>query len=337
MLRDLVARRTWKSWLIALAAVPLVVAGQARAQQAPETSAEHEAKPGPVVRTFGAKGGYHTEVRSETKGVLSPDDRRQVSLLAAQVFQHVAEARQALDAEDAKQARKEIDQGRQAIKAARALLPRTSIHTRTTDPQGKVIYEDEREVQDDRVALFEGMLQARTLAPIQEAKCDVTRVAGVRVVESEAISTEVTADLDTVDAYLGRASRALDDKKTDEASRALIMAQVRGVDFHYAKEDTPLAEARDAIWLAKRALEENNSTQAQTNLGIARQQLEIYRQVIPENRRQDVSQLMAEVNRLDTQLRQETNQSASHADRARQGNVVTRWWDQVNGWFKKRP
>src|SRR4051812_37496688 len=92
MLRDLVARRTWKSWLIALAAVPLVVAGQARAQQVPESSAAHEAKSGPVVRTFGTKGGYRTEVRSETKGVLSPDDRRQVSLLAAQAFQHVDEA-----------------------------------------------------------------------------------------------------------------------------------------------------------------------------------------------------------------------------------------------------
>jgi len=51
--------------------------------------------------------------------------------------------------------------------------------------------------------------------------------------------------------------------KTGEAAEALLLAQVRGVDFQYRKEDTPLAEARDAIWLARRALEENNTTQAQ--------------------------------------------------------------------------
>jgi hypothetical protein len=336
MIRGSATRSGRRFWLNALVAVPFLVIGQAQAQQAPATSAEHEAKAGPVVRTFGTQGGYRTEVRSETKGTLSQEDRSQVSLLAAQVFQHVDEAREAIEADATGQARKEIDKGRDAIRAVRALLPKTSIHTRTTDPSGKVIYEDDREVQDDRVPLFEGMLHARTLAPIQEARREATRFAGVRVVESEAISTEVTADLDTVDAYLGRAARALDDKKAEDAARALMTAQVRGVSFHYAKEDTPLAEARDAIWLAKRALEENNSAQAQANLGIARQQLELYRQVLPEGRRQDVDQLMAEVNRLNAQLRQEPNQSASHAERTKQGNVVARWWDQVNGWFKKR-
>ena len=194
-MRGSVVSPTWKSLLIALVAV-LFLAGPGRAQQAPATSAEHESKAGPVVRTFGAEGGYRTEVRSETKGTLGQDDRRQVSLLAAQVFQHVDEARRALDADDAKQARKEVDKGREAIKAVRALLPTTTVHTRTTAPDGKVIYEDEREVQEDRVPLFEGMLHARTLAPIQEAQRDASRVAGVRVVESETISTEVTADLD---------------------------------------------------------------------------------------------------------------------------------------------
>src|SRR4051794_17213355 len=261
-MRGSVVRPNWESILIALAAV-LVLVGTARAQQAPATSTEREPKGGPVVRTFGAEGGYRTEVRSETKGTLNQEDRRQVSLLAAQVFQHVDGARRALDADDAKRARKEVDKGREAIKAVRALLPKTTVHTRTTAPDGKVIYEDEREVQDERVPLFEGMLHARTLAPIQEAQRDAGRVAGVRVVESESISTEVMADLGYVEGQLGRAARALDDKKAEDATRALYMAQIRGVDFRYNKEDSPLAEARDAIWLARRALEEDNNVQAQ--------------------------------------------------------------------------
>jgi flagellin-specific chaperone FliS len=289
-----------------------------------------------VVRTFGAEGGYRTEVRSEKKGNLSQDDRRQVALLAAQVFQHVDEARRALDAEDTTQARKEVEKGREALKAVRALLPRTNVCTRTTAPDGKVIYEDEREVQDYRIPVFEGMIHARTLAPIQEAQRDASRVAGVQVVESEAISTAVTADIGYVEAQLGRAAKALDDRKTEDAARALLLAQVRGVDFQYSKEDTPLAEARDAIWLAKRALEENNTAQARANLVVARQQLEIYRQVLPESQRQEVSQLMSEVKLLEGKLHQEPGKPASPNERVHQGNSMARWWDQLNGWFKRR-
>jgi paraquat-inducible protein B len=335
MMRGILPNPIRQSLLIALGAV-LILVGPAAGQQAPSTSAEHDAKANPVVRTFGAEGGYRTEVKSETHGTLSQDDRRQVSLLAAQVFQHVDEARKATEADDAERARKEVDKGREAIKAIRALLPRTTVRTTTTAPGGQVIYQDEREVQEDRIPLYEGMVHARTLAPIQEARRDTAQVAGVRVVESEAISTTVTADLDQVEAQLGKAARALNDKKFDEATAALLLAQVRGVDIRYSKEDTPLAEARDAIWLAKRALEENNSAQAQANLAIARTRLEVYRQILPEDQRQDVTKMMSEVNGLEAQLRKEANQPADRAERTRQGNAVTQWWDEVNRWFKGR-
>jgi len=324
-----------KSLFIALGAL-LTLLGPASGQQAPTTSAEHESKANPVVRTFGTEGGYRTEVKSETHGTLSQDDRRQVSLLAAQVFQHVDEARKAIDADDAARAHKEVDKGREAIKAIRALLPRTTVHTRTTAPDGEVIYQDEREVQEDQVPLYEGMVQARTLAPILAARRDTAQVAGVRVVESEAISTAVTADLDLVEAQLARAARALDEKKSDEAITALLLAQVRGVDIRYNKEDTPLAEARDAIWLAKRALEENNSAQARANLAVARTRLEVYRQILPEDRRGDVTQMLSQVDQMEAQLRRGANQPADRAERTRQGNAVTQWWDEVNQWFKKR-
>jgi len=334
-MRGSVVRSTSKTSLIALAALS-ILAAQARGQQAPSASAEHESKANPVVRTFGTEGGYRTEVSSETKGNFSQEDRRQVSLLAAHVFQHVDAARRALDADDLKQARKEVEKGREAIKAAHVLLPKTAIRTRTTAPDGKVIYEDEREIQDERVPLFEGMLHARTLAPIQEAQRDASRIAGVRVIESEAISTEVMADLGYVDGQLARTVKALDDKKTEDAARALHMAQVRGVDLRYNKEDSPMAEARDAVWLAKRALEENNAIQARTNLGVARQRLEFYRQVLPEAKRQEVTQMLTEVEQLEKQLQQENQQASGSAERSRQGNTVTQWWDRLNGWIKRR-
>jgi len=336
-MRDRVWHPVWKPIIAALVAL-LFLMGTVWAGQAPATSAEHEPKAGPVVRTFGAEGGYRTEVRSETRGTLGQEDRRQAALLAAQVFQHVDEARRALDADDAKLARREIDKGRGAIRAIRALLPRTSVHTRTTAPNGEVIYEDEREVQEDRVPMFEGMLHVQTMAPIVAAKRDAADVEGVQLVGTSLLSTQVMVDLGVVEAQLARAAKALEANKNAEASEALVAAQVRGVDFNYHKEDSPLAEARDAIWLAKRALEENNSAQARANLEIARQRLKIYREIMPEDRQKEVDQLLAEVGQLDGKLLQESSQAqpTSAAERTRQGNAVTQWWDRVNSWFRKR-
>lgn len=342
-MRTQVLYPTWKSVPTAVF-VALILAGPTWAASA--TVSDDSTKAGPVVRTYGAEGGYRTQVTSETKGTLSQEDRRQVAVLTAQIFQHIDKTQRALDADNTAEARTEMDKGRQAIKAVRALLPTTTVQTKTSAPDGTVIYEDKREVQADRVPLFEGMLSTKTLAPIVAAKQDAqdaVEVKGVRLVGSETITTEAFADLAYVEGQLEKAAKALAENKTDAATKALALAQVRGVEFKYHKEDTPLAAARDALWLAKRALDDNNSTQAQANLNVARQQLEIYRQLLPEGQRQDVTQMMTEVGELDAKLRKEPAPSATsaagsanQAERTRQGNAVTRWWEQVNGWFKKR-
>lgn len=329
-------RKGIPSWRLGVGifAVALLAVRPAWAQQT--ASAADTVKNGPVVRNFGAQGGYRTEVTSQTNGTLSEEDRRQVAVLTSQVFQHIDEARQAIDDDDSALARREVDRGRQALKAIRDLLPRTVVHTRTKAPDGKVVYEDDREVQEDRVPLFEGMLHAQTLAPILEAKRDDVEVKGVRLVESETISTEAVADLRVVEGKLNKAAKALEDHKPEDAARALAVAQVRGVNFRYAKEDTPLAESRDAIWLARRSLEENNVEQARSNLSAARQRLRIYREIAPKERQADVDQMLKEVDQLESQLRQETAQNpASVSERFRQGSAVTRWWDRINGWFKR--
>jgi hypothetical protein len=326
-----------RSWGLGLVALALVLAGPAWGQQQARSAAD-EPKGGPVVRTYGAEGGYRTEVTSETKGTLSEEDRRQVALLTALVLQHIDEARQFIDAEDDKLARREVEKGQQALKAIRALLPRTSVRTRTTAPGGQVVYEDEREVQEDRVPIFEGMLHAQTLAPIVEAKRDASapEVRGVRLVESESIRTEAFADLGVVEGQLRKASKALENHKPDDASLALGLAQVRGVEFRYSKEDSPLAEARDALWLARRSLDENNAEQARFNLNVARQRLRVYREIAPKERHADVDKMLKEADELEGQLHNETAKNpASGAERTRQGNSVTRWWEQINGWFKK--
>lgn len=335
-------RRTgFQGWGLgfAVSALALMLAWPAWCQQA--RSAGDATKNRPDVHTFGAKNGYRTEVVSETKGALGEEDRRQVAVLTAQVFQHIDEARDAIDADDIATACRELDKGQQALKAIRALQPRTTIRVCTKAPGGQVIYEDDRQVQEDRVPLFEGMLHAQTLAPIVEAKRDASEadgaeVKGVRLVESESITTEAFADLGVVENQLRKAAKALADHKPEDAARALAAAQVRGVEFRYRKEDSPLAEARDAIWLARRSLEENNAEQARFNLNVARHRLRVYREIVPKERQADVDRMLKEADELEGQLHRETAQNpATQAERTRQGNTVTRWWEQINGWFKR--
>jgi hypothetical protein len=318
-----------------------IVAGPVWAQQRSSTSsAKDQSKDQskdtePVVRTFGTEGGYRTEVTTRIQGKLNEEDRRQASLLMAQVFQHIDEAREALDADNTKEALKEVNKGREAIKAIRAMLPKATVRTKTTAPDGKTIYEDEREVQDGHIPLYEGMLRTQTLAPILAARRHALEVAGVRVVESEAIATEVVANLDAIEGQLERAAKELERNKSEDAAKALAMALVKGLDVHFRKEDSELASARDAMWLARRSLEENNPTQALVNLEVARQRLKLYREVVSQDQRQEVDQMLREVEQLEAQLRQEGTRQVSGAERARQGNMLTHWWDRVNGWFHR--
>jgi YfdX protein len=316
----------------------LIAAGPAWAQQPTSTSStagrSNDAKP--VVRTFGTGGGFRTEVTSRTIGSLSEEDRRQASILIARVFEHIGKARDALDADDTERALREVTKAREAVKAIRAMMPRATVHTRTTAPDGKVIYEDDEEVQARRIPLYEGMLHAQTLAPILASRRNAMEVAGVQVVESERIATEVIADIDPIESQLERAAKALEHKKPEDAAKALAMALIRGLDLRFSKEDSELASARDEIWLARRSLEENNPTQALANLAAARQRLRIYREILPQDQRQEVDQMLQEIDQLEAQLRQEgTGTTVTREERARQGRQVTHWWDRINSWFKR--
>ena len=329
--------RSQNCWLwLCIVASLVVVDGRAWGQQRSSTnsSGDKAKHAGPVVRSYGSEGGFRTEVTSRTNGSIGIEERRQISLLMAQAFEHIRNARNAIDADDNKKAHEEVNKGCEAIKAIHAMLPRATIHTKTTAPDGKVVYEDEREVQESSIPLFEGLLHTETLAPILAARRSALEVAGVHVVDSERIVTEAIANLDVIEGQLARAAKALGENKEDVAATALSAAMVRGVDFRFNKDDSSLVVARDALWLARRSLEENNVAQAVVNLESAKQRLRIYREVLSQDERQDVDLMLREVQDLENQLRGEANQPAGRAQRSHQGNIITSWWDKINSWFR---
>ena len=331
-----IPRPRWRTVGVCLAA-QLVVAGPAWAQQRTSTTSGSGGSRDtrPVVRTFGAQGGFRTELTSRAIGQESGEDGRQAAILMAEVFEHIGKARNAIDADDSERASKEVNKAREGIRAVRAMMPRAVVRTRTTAPDGKVVYEDEEEIQTRRIPLYEGMLHAQTLAPILAARRNAMEVAGVQVVGSERIATEVVADIDVIESQLEKAAKTIEHRKPEDAARALTMALVRGIDLRFSKEDSELAAARDEIWLARRSLEESNTPQALANLADARQRLRVYREILPQEQRQEVDQMLQEIDQLEAQLRQEGTRAATREERASQGKTVTGWWDRINGWFKR--
>ena len=93
-MRDHHQGSTWRHVAAGLAALVLAV-GSAWGQQGTSTSSagNQSQDAGPIVRTFGSQGGYRTEVTSHSLRTLSEEDQREVSLLVAQVLQHIEKAR----------------------------------------------------------------------------------------------------------------------------------------------------------------------------------------------------------------------------------------------------
>ena len=300
----------------------LIVAGPAWGQQrTSSSSATGQSKDaGPVVRTFGAEGGFRTEVTSRTIGQLSEEDRRQASILMAEVFEHIGKARDAIDADDTERALKEVNKAREAIKAIRAMMPRATVHTRTTAPDGKVIYEDEEEVQESRIPLYEGILHAQTLAPILAARRNAMEVAGVQVVESERIATEVVADIDPIESQLEQGGQG------PRAEEAGGRRQGAG-DGPGPRPRSPLQQgglgagrrpATRSGWRGGRSKRTTpprrwpTSPSPGSGCGSTARSL-------PQDQRQEVDQMLQEIDQLEAQLRQEGTQPATRDERARQG------------------
>ena len=207
-----------------------------------------------------------------------------------------------------------MNKSREAIKAIHAMLPKTMVHTKTTAPDGKVVYEDDREVQESSIPLFEGLLHTETLAPILAARRNALDVAGVHVVDSETIVTEAIADLNVIEGQLTRAAKALGENKAGCRRRPRWPRPLSGVSISVSTRKTRRSWSpathfgwRGGLW------KRTTFAQAIVNLVSANGGLRIYREVASQNERQDVDSMLREVQELENQLRSEGTQAAGHA------------------------
>jgi hypothetical protein len=302
---------------VATVMLTLVVVPTAGATSDKETPERHES-------TIGSGAHYTTTVYRQTKGDLSAEDFRQVSTLASQIVQHLNAAVAYLDVYDQKKAETELNQSEKLIGVIRDMLPLTVVTTITKNAQGKEVYRDENQMQDDLVPVYELMTSVDVVAPIIDAKKEEAALKGLRLSDAKILHTSVLLDLSFVDRKIKRAFKLLA-KEPEEAQKELTLAQTVGVRLSVDKEDSPLVKAQGALRLAERMVNEGKTEGAEENLRLAKIHLEAYRTLVGQSRKEEIDKMQEDIDRLFGKLEKEESES-----------TIRELWNRATGWLTRK-
>ncbi|MGB5834965.1 MAG: hypothetical protein WBG92_23685 [Thiohalocapsa sp.] len=274
--------------------------------------------------TTGSGERFQTTVSRQTEGTLSAQDLHQVSLLGSRIINHLNEATEGLIDQDPSTAKSEFEKARRLTEVVRELLPVTTVTTVVTDASGEEVYRDVDKVQDDKIALFEGMIALEVVEPILDAKSEAAALNGVRLADADVIHTSMLADLSYIERKLNRAAALFE--KPDQALAELMLAQVEGVELSVNKVDDPLVEVQQALRLSERMVEEGHHEAARENLRIAQFQLGTYRSLLGAEDAEVVQALADDI----AALMPKTEGSGA-------ASQIRGFWERAVSWFQQSP
>lgn len=309
-------------------AAPLAAwfAGVAMAMCLPLAPTVHASENEGDAVTTGSGESYLTTVEEETKGTLSPEDARQVSVLGSRVLTHIHNAQRALDGGDSQAARDELKLAQRLSRIVRELLPVTIVTTEVTDSQGERVYRYEDRVQDDQLPIVEGLINVEVVRPIVEAKEERATLQGFRLADANLVRTAVLLDLGYTERKIDAALTAIEEDRIEEAQDDLLAVSAAGVRFVENEEDHPLVDAQAALRLAERQVRDEKPEAARANLELARINLETYRTLIDEAETKKVSDLLDRISDLEKAVSEPQT-----ADRIRE------YWNEIASWFTAEP
>lgn len=241
-----------------------------------------------------SSAGLTTQIVRTTSGNPSALDQTQISHLAAHVIVQAADARHALENQQADKAIQAVRKAASLTGLLRAMLPTTRVRTTVRDADGKTVYQDERSVQDERIAVMDSMVRMEIADPVREAMLlseDDTNA------ETSMVHTRMFLNLGYVERRLAEAERQLkDEPRTADKTLRLLLA--RGVEFESIAAHRPLADARDALWSAQWAASNEQFDEAKAQLQAAEAALDVYGQQLSSAEREKANKLREEVQAL---------------------------------------
>lgn len=325
-------------WLVACALVGFALSvwtatgwaapqGQEGSPAAERPAAAGQPADSPANMTTGSGKRFQTIVDRKTEGELSPEDFRQVSLLASRIVVHLGHAASHLLDDRTEEARAELEKARTLVGVVREMLPTTTVTTVVRDADGKEVYRYVDKVQDDRIPLFQELIAVNILEPITEAKREAAELEGLRLADADLVHTSVLLELDFLEGKLNRAMKLVEQKEgTEEALTQLRLAQTQGVTFVLNKQDNPLIDAQMALQFAERMVEQQRYEAARANLQLAKNNLALYRSLIGKSEGEPVGKLEQEITQLQAQI-----DAKDAVERIRD------FWNRVTGLFSRQP
>jgi hypothetical protein len=299
-------RRDRAARFLLVASFALPCAGVAVLANGADKKAAHA---GTTTHKLTSSNGVTTEVRREVRGKLTEDDVEQVSFLAAHLLQHFDAARGALQGGDPEKAADDIGHAEELLVIIKRLLPVIKMTVVVKDQEGAKLYEDIREVQPNEIPLLQVSAAIDFLQPIVEAKQQAAEATGVKLTHRDLLRASLSLNLRHVEQSLRKATHQLNARDTERAASTLAALEAEAIDVTVEQDDSPLGEIREALVYAHRALSSHNYAEARANLATAREQLALYRDVLPDEDQAQMEGLAKEIETLDEEIAQPTPDS----------------------------
>lgn len=269
---------------------------------------------------FAAKAAVEPRIQAnvdvEAVRPMNDEERRAVYIAAGRVLKHVDQARKAIAKNARKEARRQVQQAILLTDIIRQALPVYDVKAHIS--AGKLHYEDEDQVQDSVVPIFEELERSAILGPVEDAKA----MAGAAVADVDLVHTRAELDIDLARRHLDAARTALEQKDGDAADAALEAIQ-RSVRLTTVAVDLPLERARSNLMLARNRVDEGRLEDARAALRVALDALAEYQNNVGEERAAEVAGLRQEIAALEPTLQDDARGAREKLDA---------WWDVVSSW-----
>lgn len=237
--------------------------------------------------------GLTTHVVRSAASEPSAAELNHASHLAAHVIAQVADARFAIELRQPDKAVAALQKARRLAELLRVLLPKTQVRTTVRDRNGKTVYQDIRDVQDERIAVMDSMVRMEIVEPVREA----LRSEDEKNTDMSVRHTRMFLQLGFAERRLAEAERLLEERP-DQADRSLRLLLVNGVEFENVAQHRSLADARDSLWSAQWAASNEDFAEARAHLVAAQEALVQYGQKLQPAEREQAKVLRAEIDSL---------------------------------------
>lgn len=222
----------------------------------------------------------HEDVSVTPARPVSAADEAVISSAAVKVLRHIAEARGQLqgDKPDPDAAKAELAKAESLLDIIEAALPPSTVKDRIWVANKHLEYMDTQEVLPDLVPIFASLDEVADYMPVGQAKAHLDKAKEamgkdrkeqakeeLKQVDASLVYLEADLPLGSTRTLVDQANEDLGKGDTEGADEALSDAEANVV-FLSVSFDSPLIQAKSALWRARQGFDRGDQAAAKTNL-----------------------------------------------------------------------